>query len=147
MAGFLKIARQVAKTADEKLGLDIAAIDVRGHSSLTDCFIFIGATSHLHVQALEDAIREALAKTGTRPLRSDGRRGHLWRALDYGSVIVHIMERKIREFYGIERLWEEGRRITPKLLGQAAAVKKSPPKKKPRRKTAKRASSSPLSRG
>ena len=102
MLEFSKLTKKIIQVADEKLGIDILALDVRKQSSITDSFVFIGATSHLHVQALEDAIREELGKMGIRPVRTDGQRGHLWRALDYGSVIVHIMDQKTRDFYAIE---------------------------------------------
>ena len=107
----LNLARAAARVADEKLGQNIIGYDVRKISPVTDVFLFISATSHIHVRALEDAIRESLKAEGGQLLRTDGQRGHLWRVLDYGELIVHIMEQKTREFYALERLWEQGKRI------------------------------------
>ena len=126
----LKYARLAAQAADEKLGEDIVALDVRGQSSVTDTFVFVSGTSHIHVRALEDAVRESLAEAGAELRRTDGQRGHHWRALDYGSLIVHIMDTATREFYSIERLWDEAKRIS---LSGAAPAAPRPRKKKSRK--------------
>lgn len=107
----LKYVRLAAEAASDKLGTDILALDVRRVTSVTDCFLFITGSSHIHVRALEDGIREKLAESGARLQRTDGQRGHSWRALDYGSLIIHIMDQKTRDFYSIERLWNQGKPI------------------------------------
>jgi ribosome-associated protein len=105
-------AKIAAKAASDKLGLDIIALDVRPLTTLAEIFLFVGATSHVHVRALEDAIREDVGdKTDLSLLRTDGQRGHLWRVLDFGSLLVHIMEQKTREFYAVERLWNAAKHI------------------------------------
>ena len=125
-----KHARVAALAADEKQGEEILVIDVRDESSVADCFVFVTGTTHVHVRALEDAVRQSLAASGARLLRTDGQRGHLWRALDYGSLIVHIMDKKTREFYGMERLWD-----TRKMIDWEPA-KPEPKKRVPRKKKA-----------
>jgi ribosome-associated protein len=105
-------AKIAAEAADEKLGVDIVALDVKHLTSLAEIFLFVGATSHVHVRALEDGIREAVAeKTDLKLIRTDGQRGHLWRVLDFGSLLVHIMEQKTREFYAVERLWNAAKQV------------------------------------
>lgn len=104
-------AQTARQAADEKLGQDILGLDVRRLTSLVDCFLFVTGTSHVHIRALEDAVRESLKSAGAELRRTDGQRGHLWRALDYGSLIVHIMDQKTRDFYSIERLWAQGKPI------------------------------------
>src|SRR5437762_8961052 len=105
----LRLAHEAARIADEKLGRAIVILDVRGQASVTDCFLFVSATSHLHVRSLEDAIRETLRQTCGRLLRTDGQRGHVWRVLDYGTLMIHIMDQKTREFYSVERLWDQAK--------------------------------------
>jgi ribosome-associated protein len=123
----LKFARLAARLADDKLGQEIVIIDVRGQTIITDYFVFVGAHSHLHVKALEDEIRVGMIQAGARLIRTDGQRGHLWRVLDYGSVIIHLMEEKTRDFYAIERLWDQGAKISFKEKHEAA---KAPRKRK-----------------
>jgi ribosome-associated protein len=125
----LRFAKLAAAVADEKIGQDIVILDVRGQTAVSDFFVFVGATSHLHVKSLEDSIRERLKGEGATLLRTDGQRGHLWRVLDYGSMLVHIMEQKTREFYGVERLWDQGKRVAAK------AQKEKKPRKAAKRKT------------
>lgn len=136
------IAKAAARIADDKIGQDIVVIDVRALTSLADVFVFVGATSHLHVKALEDAIREGLKEAGAQLIRTDGQRGHLWRVLDYGQVLIHVMDQKTREFYAVERLWAQGRRIewaAPKPAAKPAPQKSaapSPAAKKPAKQKA-----------
>jgi ribosome-associated protein len=128
---YLKTARLAAKIADDKLGSDITVIDVRGNSAVTDCFVFVGATSHLHVRSLEDSIRQGLKEAGAQLVRTDGMRGHLWRVLDYGNVLVHIMDKKTREFYAVERLWDQGKKVPFETTPAPEPKKrKAAPKKK-----------------
>ena len=110
-ADALRLTKLAAVAADEKLGESIVALDVSKESTLSDYFVFITGTSHVHIRALEDGIREALRHSGGSLTRTDGQRGHLWRVLDYGGLIVHIMDAKTREFYSIEKLWERGRPV------------------------------------
>jgi len=97
----VKQVRVAAKTADDKLGEDIKILDVRNQTAVADYFLFISGSSHVHVRALEDAVRAQLKDEGANLLRTDGQRGQLWRALDYGSFIVHIMDKKSRELKSI----------------------------------------------
>lgn len=73
------------------------------------------------MRAIEDSIREALKEAGATLMRTDGQRGHLWRALDYGSVIIHVMDQKTRDFYAMERLWERSKSIEWKPAPKAPA--------------------------
>ena len=114
----LKQVRIAAQVAEEKKGEDIVAFDMRGQSSLADCYLLINGSSHIHIRAIEDAIRESLKSAGATLTRTDGQRGHLWRALDYGDFFIHLMDKKTREFYAMERLWE---RAKPIALNHAAA--------------------------
>lgn len=148
----LNQVRAAAEAAEDKKGENVIAFDVRGQSSLADCFLFVSGTSHIHIRAIEDSIREALKGAGAVLSRTDGQRGHVWRALDYGAFIVHIMDEKTREFYAMERLWERAKPIALKLAPPPAppvARKKTVKKtkkgaKKPARKAAKRA---PIKKG
>ena len=132
------MARSAARLAEEKLGQNIVIMDVRDQTTVTECFVFVGAASHLHVKSLEDTIRMGLKNTGAKLLRTDGQRGHLWRVLDYGSVMIHIMDQKTRDFYGVERLWDQSKKVSFALVAKKsfpAAKKPSPKKRTPKKKT------------
>jgi len=131
-------AKIAAQAASDKLGVDIVALDVRPLTTLADVFLFVGATSHVHVRALEDSIRETLSAEGAKLIRTDGQRGHLWRVLDFGGLLVHIMEQKTREFYAVERLWNAAKEV-PVLMEEkkkraSVKAKRAPAKRRPARK-------------
>lgn len=126
-----KFARIAAHAADEKIGENIVAFDVRKQSSLADCYLLVTGSTHIHIRAIEDAMREALREAGADLKRTDGRRGHLWRVLDYGFLIIHVMDQKSREFYAMEKLWERGKLLALGIKQEAKPEKKPRPRKKP----------------
>ena len=126
----LKIIYSAVQAAEDKQGIDIKVLDVGGISNVADYFLFVGGNSHIHVKTLEDTIRTELTKTDAEIVRADGQRGHLWRVLDYGSFIIHVMEQQTRESYGIERLWSEGKNVPLKPQPVKKATKKKATKKK-----------------
>jgi ribosome-associated protein len=136
----IECAKIAASAASDKLGVDIVALDVKPLTSLAEVFLFVGATSHVHVRALEDAIREKMAQdTDINLIRTDGQRGHLWRVLDFGSLLVHIMEQKTREFYAVERLWNAAKRV-PVLGNEVLATTEPEERRHGERRTPRRSS-------
>lgn len=143
MSSYLELVHVIARALDDKQGIDVLALDVRRLSGVTSFFVFAGATSHVHVGALEDAVRQALGDKDIQLIGIDGKRGHGWRVLDYGSILVHVMEQSMREFYGIERLWGQGKKIAlspkpNKKAKKAKAVARKTVKKKSVKKKKKR---------
>lgn len=134
----LKFARAAAEAADDKQGIDIVALDVRDATSVAEVFMFIGGNSHVHVGAIEDAIREKMKESGIDLKRTDGIRGQGWRVLDYGLMLVHIMDPATREFYSLERLWQQGKKISLKMPAKSPAGKKRAPRKKKKTKKKKK---------
>ena len=65
-----------------------------------------GGTSSRHVKALADSVMEKAKKSGYKPLGTEGERGAEWILVDLGDVVVHLMLPATREFYDLERLWQ-----------------------------------------
>ena len=63
-------------------------------------------TSSTHVKALADEVEYAISQLGTEPEHIEGRATG-WILVDYGTVVVHIFDRQSREYYNIERLWQD----------------------------------------
>ena len=82
-------------------------LDVRRQVSYTDYLVIASGRSDVHVQALTDAVAEATALADVAPLHREGVAVAQWVVLDYGDVVVHIMQPEQREFYGLERLWAD----------------------------------------
>lgn len=101
-----ELAESVLAVLDELKAEDVRSLDVRHLTSITDIMIIASGRSDRHVRALADALIERCAELGRRPLGVEGQRGGEWVLVDLGDVVVHVMLRRTREFYDIERLWD-----------------------------------------
>ncbi|MFR5062490.1 MAG: ribosome silencing factor [Christensenellales bacterium] len=103
------LADAVAYLLDLKKGKDVVTIDLGGKTIVADYFVIASAYSSTAVKALSDFVEDELSKHGLEPIHRDA--DAKWVALDYGSVIVHVFYKELREFYQIERLWADGDNI------------------------------------
>ena len=99
------LRHQVLAALDELKAKDIREIDVRGKTSIADLLIIASGTSTRHVKSLADEVVKFVKKAGMMPLGVEGEREAEWVLVDLGDIIVHVMLPRIREFYGLERLW------------------------------------------
>lgn len=98
--------KNIAVDALEDLkAIDIGVIDVRGKLDITDIMIIACGTSNRHVKALANNVIVEAKDKGMSPIGVEGEREAEWVLVDLGDVVVHIMLPSIREFYGLERLW------------------------------------------
>jgi len=104
-------ARLVCDVMLDKKAEDIVLIDIRGLIILADFFVICSGKSTLQVQAISDAVDEALEKEGVKVRRREGYDQGRWIVLDTGDVMVHLFNREEREFYKLERLWINGDNI------------------------------------
>ncbi|GAB4404556.1 MAG: ribosome silencing factor [Bacteroidia bacterium] len=87
-------------------GKEILRMDLRKiGSAVSDYFILCTGTSDKHVQALADAVIEAMRAVGERPISKEGMNKGEWILLDFVDVVVHIFQRDTRAFYRLEDLW------------------------------------------
>lgn len=90
----------------------IVYLGVESKTSLCDYFVIAGGSSKTHVKSLAENLDEKLEKEyGIIPKRKDGIREGRWAVLDYSDVIVHIFGDEERDFYSLERLWEDGENL------------------------------------
>jgi len=115
------------KAALGKKAMNLVALDVRDLTSFADVFIICSGRSNRQVNAIAEHIQVDLKKHKIKPLSVEGMGDGHWVLLDYGHVIIHIFYDPVREFYDLEGLWVDARRIeTPTLKRQkrrAAATK------------------------
>ncbi|WP_046971403.1 ribosome silencing factor [Dyella japonica] len=104
------VRQQVINALDELKAKDIREIDVRGKTSIADLLVIASGTSARHVKSIADEVVKFAKQAGVMPLGVEGEREAEWVLVDLGDVIVHVMLPRIREFYGLERLWTVGDR-------------------------------------
>ncbi len=105
-----EMAISAVKALDSKKGADIKVMEVTELTSLADYFVICTGGSNTQINALCDAVEEALEKEGDeKPLHREGHRGGIWVLLDYGCVVIHVFNDEAREFYSLERLWSDGK--------------------------------------
>ena len=116
-----KLALLCRELADNKKAEDIAILDVRELSSVTDYFVVASGTSEPHLRAIVDEIIDKLRDDHQlRAKAVDGTFHAAWVVLDYFDVVVHVMRTDIREKYDLETLWGDAPRI--KARKRKAAV-------------------------
>lgn len=109
-----------AAAAADKLATNLLGLDVSERLALSDAFLIASAPSERQVNAIVDAIEEALSERGDKPLRREGRSEGRWVLLDYGAVVIHVMHEEDRAFYALERLWNDSPVIDLKIDGDAS---------------------------
>ena len=115
-----QVAATAAKALEDKMGLDIRAIEITDVSTLADYFLICTATSNTHVRTLCDAVDEVLDVAGEKLLNREGHRSGTWVLMDYGCVVVHVFTEETRAFYDLERLWQDGHEVDVKTLTDEA---------------------------
>ena len=107
------LANEIAKILDEKGATDIQILEVGHMTSITDFFVVASGRNVQNVHTLAEDLEEKLAEEGIEPRRKEGKNGARWIVLDYAQVIVHIFHPEERQYYNIERLWQDGTNQEP----------------------------------
>ena len=102
----LEVAKAVETFLDNKKGRDIKVLHVEDVTSIADYFVVCTATSNTHVKALSGEVEYELERRGVNAYHIEGRDNNSWVVLDYCNVIVHIFNREARDFYNLDKLYE-----------------------------------------
>lgn len=100
-----------AKALSSKKGLDIQVIEISDVSVLADYMVIATGTSSTHVKALADEVEYKLNEAGISVSHIEGYRSNTWILLDYIDVIVNVFSEEAREFYDLDRLWQDGKPV------------------------------------
>jgi len=97
------------KAAEDKKGMDVVALNLKGVSLIADYFVICHGNSDTQVQAIATEVRKQAEEHGARIKGIEGMNSARWVLLDIGDVVVHIFHRDEREYYNIERLWSDAK--------------------------------------
>ena len=100
-----ELTNEIVKILDKKKALDITAIKTEELTIVSDYFVIATGTSNTHVKSLADDLEYEMGKLGAAPEHIEGR------ATDFGSVLVHLFQKDQREYYNLERLWNDAQQL------------------------------------
>lgn len=100
----------IVKTLDRKKAEDIKVLKITDLTIIADYFVIADGTSITQTRALADEVEFRLKEQGIAPNQTQGTTGG-WIVLDYGDIVVHIFTKDQRDFYNLERLWQDGDEI------------------------------------
>ena len=101
-----QLVKEMAQILYDKKAQDIVALDVTGLTVIPDCLLIASGRNTLQVRTLAEDLQERMAEKGLDPIRREGQQDGHWVVLDYGDVLVHIFHTEDREFYRLDKLWE-----------------------------------------
>ena len=85
---------------------DVVELDVTNKTSVTDYIIVASGTSSRHVKSIANNVVADSKHAGMQPLGVEGEQEGEWVLVDLGDLIVHVMQKQVRDFYDIESLWK-----------------------------------------
>jgi len=117
----LAIAKMAAAVAEDKKAKDTVILNLNKLTLIADYFVITSGDSEPQLKAISNFIMRKLKENKTRLLHYEGKPGTGWILLDYGDVIVHIFSREKRNFYDLEYIWQEAKKI--RLLKRKETLK------------------------
>jgi ribosome-associated protein len=96
----------VLAALDDIKALEVKVLDVRGLTDIADFMVIASGTSDRHVRAVAQRVVDRTKEAGFRPHGIEGQKDSDWVLIDLSEMIVHVMLPRVREFYGLEKLWD-----------------------------------------
>ncbi len=95
---------------------------MRKITNFCDYFIICSASSERRAAAIAELIEETFHAKGFQLKSSQGKREGVWILLDYADVVIHIFFKDVREYYALERLWADAKRVNVRPRRKKTAV-------------------------
>jgi ribosome-associated protein len=107
----LEVARRIVEAAEDKKAADIVLLELGELTTVADYFVICSGGSERQLDAIADGVRDALRAEGVRPIATEGTPESHWVLIDFGSVIVHVFTPPERDYYQLERHWNQAKTI------------------------------------
>lgn len=105
------LAETCAKICLDKKAENVVILDLENRSSVADYFVVCSGFSDRQVAAIANHVADEMRAAGERPLCQEGLGDGRWALIDFGSVMVHVFQDHLRDFYSLEALWHDAPRI------------------------------------
>ena len=100
------LCKEIENVLSEHKALDLNKIDLKKKSSIADFMIICSGTSSRHVISLSNYLMTSLKKINLKTLNVEGKSNGDWVLVDAGDVIVHLFKSEVRDYYGLDQMWE-----------------------------------------
>ena len=107
----LKLAKLVAQCAFDKKAEDIVILDMRKAANFCDYFVVVTGNSDRQIRAIANGIEQGLSEQNIDVRYKQGMKDGRWALLDLGDVVAHVFTRDLREFYGLDHLWQDAKKV------------------------------------
>ena len=97
---------------DEKKGESLVLLDISEITPVADYFLIATGNNSRQIRTLSEEVERAVKETyGVAPLSIEGLAQAQWVLMDYGDFVVHIFDPETREFFNLERLWSDAKKV------------------------------------
>ena len=110
-AGSREIAEEMVRILDMRKARDIKLLRVDEQTIIAEYFVICSGSSSTHIKSLAGELEFKMSMSAQPPVGMDGYTEGKWIVLDFGSVMVHIFGNESREFYKLEKFWEDAEGI------------------------------------
>lgn len=118
----IDLTQKAAYAAIEKLGTDLVAIDLSAQMVLSEVFLLVSGQNERQIDAIADEIERQLLLMGEKPVRRES--SEHWILLDYEDLVVHVQTEEVRQYYMLDRLWNDCPIIALNAVKEADAFKR-----------------------
>ena len=115
----IELTQVAARAIAEKLGTDMIALDLSEQLVLSEVFLIATGGNVRQVDSIADFVEEKLREIGEKPARREGTEE--WVLLDYSDLVVHIQSTTLRNYYMLDRLWNDCPRIELDIVREEIA--------------------------
>jgi len=106
-----QLARDVIRTAEDKKAKDVIVLNLKGISIMSDYFVILSGESSTHMRSIAQALERKLRENKVRLLNPKDFMNDRWILMDFGPIVVHIFSEEGRQFYQLERLWADAKKM------------------------------------